>query len=54
MSEFFRWLGRLLRKADLIAWARVGIAIRNLAKAQTPAERKRAIKKLIDAIGGLF
>ncbi len=54
MSEFLRWLERFLRKTDPIAWARVVIAIRNLAKAKTPAERSRAIKKLIEAIAGLF
>lgn len=54
MSGFLRWLRRFVRHADPIALIKIGIAIVDVARAKTPAERRRAVKKLIDAIGGLF
>ncbi len=54
MSEFFRWLGRFARSGGPITLFKVGIAIDEVARAKTPTERNRAVKKLIKAIADLF
>ncbi|XXY46883.1 hypothetical protein WME91_43470 [Sorangium sp. So ce269] len=54
MSDFFRWLGRFLRRIDPIKFFKIGIAVVEVASAKTSAGRNRAIKKLIKAIADLF